>query len=255
MKTSPALRLAAFLALLGPTWWTVESQGERFRTDRDSEVELELPAEDESFAFAVFGDRTGGPAAGVQVLAQAVEEVNLVDPDLVMTVGDMIQGYNQYEQWQQQADEFTGIMDGLDSPWFPVAGNHDTYWRGDGRPDDEHDSNYERHFGPLWYAFRHKDCWFISLYTDEGNPVTGEKNFGKPDCQVMSPEQFAFLDRTLEEAREARHVFVFLHHPRWNGGRYGGDWPRVHDRLVEACLLYTSPSPRDLSTSRMPSSA
>ena len=25
--------------------------------------------------------------------------------------------------------------------------------------------------------------------------------------------------------------------------------------VVEACLLYTSPSPRDLSTSRMPSSA
>ena len=25
--------------------------------------------------------------------------------------------------------------------------------------------------------------------------------------------------------------------------------------LVETCLLYTSPSPRDLSTSRMPSSA
>ena len=25
--------------------------------------------------------------------------------------------------------------------------------------------------------------------------------------------------------------------------------------LVDACLLYTSPSPRDLSTSRMPSSA
>jgi len=27
------------------------------------------------------------------------------------------------------------------------------------------------------------------------------------------------------------------------------------DRLMRACLLYTSPSPRDLSTSRMPSSA
>ena len=27
------------------------------------------------------------------------------------------------------------------------------------------------------------------------------------------------------------------------------------DELLEACLLYTSPSPRDLSTSRMPSSA
>ena len=29
----------------------------------------------------------------------------------------------------------------------------------------------------------------------------------------------------------------------------------VDDGQLEACLLYTSPSPRDLSTSRMPSSA
>ena len=29
----------------------------------------------------------------------------------------------------------------------------------------------------------------------------------------------------------------------------------VHSTLVIDCLLYTSPSPRDLSTSRMPSSA
>ena len=28
-----------------------------------------------------------------------------------------------------------------------------------------------------------------------------------------------------------------------------------YDALYQACLLYTSPSPRDLSTSRMPSSA
>ena len=32
---------------------------------------------------------------------------------------------------------------------------------------------------------------------------------------------------------------------------YGGCGPRLN----EPCLLYTSPSPRDLSTSRMPSSA
>ena len=29
----------------------------------------------------------------------------------------------------------------------------------------------------------------------------------------------------------------------------------VHGRLDQLCLLYTSPSPRDLSTARMPSSA
>ena len=36
-----------------------------------------------------------------------------------------------------------------------------------------------------------------------------------------------------------------------------GDWEAVRDEvaLCYGCLLYTSPSPRDLSTSRMPSSA
>ena len=29
----------------------------------------------------------------------------------------------------------------------------------------------------------------------------------------------------------------------------------AHQELLNTCLLYTSPSPRDLSTSRMPSSA
>ena len=41
--------------------------------------------------------------------------------------------------------------------------------------------------------------------------------------------------------------------------RHGPKHPRRPDtiikRMVRGCLLYTSPSPRDLSTSRMPSSA
>jgi hypothetical protein len=225
------------LCLLSPFFLLshlVAAQDERFTTDRKSEVSLPLAEEDDSFVFAVFGDRTGGPAEGVKVLAQAVEDVNLVDPDLLMTVGDLIEGYNQTERWQSQADEFSEIMNRLTSPWYPVAGNHDVYWRGDDRPEGEHEANYERHFGPLWYAFRHKDCWFITLYTDEGNPLTGERTFKKPASQRMSKAQFDFLDRTLERAKDARHVFLFLHHPRWRGGGYGEDWERVHQRLVAA---------------------
>jgi 3',5'-cyclic AMP phosphodiesterase CpdA len=30
----------------------------------------------------------------------------------------------------------------------------------------------------------------------------------------MSAEQLAFLDDALARAKEAEHVFVFLHHPR-----------------------------------------
>ncbi len=203
-------------------------------TDRQSPVKLERPSEEQSFTFAIFGDRTGGPPSGLRVLKKAVGEINTIGPDLVMTVGDLVQGYNQRSEWLSQMGEFKTIMDRLAMPWFPVAGNHDVYWRGDDRPENEHDGDYESHFGPLWYAFEHKDCWFIVLYSDEGNPETGEKNFNKAECQTMSPQQTAFLTETLKLAKEARHVFVFLHHPRWTGGRYGNDWDRIHQLLKDA---------------------
>ncbi|MEL7237503.1 MAG: LamG-like jellyroll fold domain-containing protein [Planctomycetota bacterium] len=217
-----------------------EPGGTRFFTSRDSKVNLPLPTEEDAFTFVVFGARTGGPADGVAILADAVRDVNLFEPDLVMTVGDLIDGYNDDDEWLVEMREYKAIMSELLCPWFPVAGNHDTYWRpgrdGDpnDRPENEHDDNYEMHFGPLWYAFEHKNSFFVVLYSDEGDPVTGTKSFGTPVNQIMSPEQKAWLGETLKKAKDADHVFVFLHHPRWMGGRYGTDWNNVHRMLVEA---------------------
>ena len=52
---------------------------------------------------------------------------------------------------------------------------------------------------------------------------------------------------------------VFMRRPVTYAGRLAVTWLQAmathRGATVEVCLLYTSPSPRDLSTSRMPSSA
>jgi len=209
-------------------------QSERFYTDRHTSHHLTLTDEKDSFTFAIFGDRTGGKPEGLIVLKHAVIDVNVLAPDLVMTVGDLVQGYNERSQWQVEADEFSSIMNKLDMPWYPVAGNHDIYWRGENRPEDEHEGDYEKHFGPLWYAFEHKDCLFLVLYSDEGNPETGQRTTNDPEAQKMSKEQKDWLKSTLSKAGDTKHIFVFLHHPRWDKGNYGDDWDQVHTILKDA---------------------
>ena len=208
----------------------------RFTSSRKSNVVLQLPTKDDSFSFIIFGDRAAGQPEGLSILADAVYEANLIAPDFVITVGDMVQGYNEATEWLEQMREYKSIMNELKVPWFPVAGNHDMYWSPQNddsvRPEREHEALYEEHFGPLWYAFEHKNCWFIVLFTDEGDSE-GKKELS-PEAQKMSDEQFQWLQSTLQKAKDAKHVFIFQHHPRWREGRYGNDWDRVHQLFVQA---------------------
>ncbi len=227
----------ALIALLAVSH--VFSAEPHIHTSRTSPKILPLPKGDDVFHFIVFGDRTGGPAEGIKVLAQAVEDSNLLDPDLVMTVGDLVQGYNQTDAWMKQMEEYRTTMSKLKMPWFPVAGNHDIYWRrsatnSEAKPPREHEASYEKHFGPLWYWFEHKETGFLVLFSDEGHPDGRPRNFGDREQQQISHEQLSWIAAELEKMRRLKHIFVFLHHPFWWGERYpGNNWHEVHKLLAK----------------------
>ena len=62
----------------------------RIDTDRPNGARLlKLPKEDDAFGFIVFGDRTGGPVEGIKILAQAVVDTNLLDPDGERVLSDL----------------------------------------------------------------------------------------------------------------------------------------------------------------------
>jgi len=228
-------KLAVALAVLLLVSLAPADEDRRVRTSREAARVLPLPKEEGSFHFLIFGDRTGGPPEGIDVLKQAVRDANLLGPDLVMTVGDLVQGYNARADWLRQTKEFRGVMGGLSMAWFPTPGNHDIYWRGGISPPGQHEGDYEKHFGPLWYWFPHKNAAFVVLYTDEGDPKTGRKGWGRPELVRFSDRQLAWLEKTLAETAGYDHVFLFMHHPRWIGGYYRGtNWDRVHPLLVKA---------------------
>jgi hypothetical protein len=231
--------LRTIVAGLSFATFAIAGESPHIHTSRPSPKILPLPKGDDVFHFVVFGDRTGGPAEGIKILAQAVEDANLLDPDLVMTVGDLVNGYNQTEKWMEQMEEFQATMSELKMPWFPVAGNHDIYWRKDAkkpeaRPPREHEASYEKHFGPLWYWFEHKNTGFLVLFSDEGHPDGRPRNFGDREQQQISSSQLNWIATELEKMKRLQHVFVFLHHPFWWGERYpGSNWDKVHQLLVK----------------------
>ena len=78
---------------------------------------------------------------------------------------------------------------------------------------------------------------------------------GSADAGILAPFN------SNDYPKEIRNIGIALstdHNPRYSQiSPYWGGVNAVVEamRNVAACLLYTSPSPRDLSTSRMPSSA
>ncbi|KPK62195.1 MAG: hypothetical protein AMK73_06555, partial [Planctomycetes bacterium SM23_32] len=169
--------------------------------------------------MAILADRTTGYDEGLAVLQQAVAELNLLDPDLVFHIGDLVPGYiRDMEQWERDIERVKAVLEPLQAPFYPLPGNHDVI-TGTGNPDDRRGEElYKRHFGPLYYSVDYGHAHFICLDTEES--LESEPRLTKGQLEWLADD----LART-----QAVHIFVLMHKPLWEYPDAG--WDAVHAML------------------------
>ena len=172
----------------------------------------------DKFSFVILGDKTSGGEGKWPIYDRAVDSINLLNPDFVISVGDMIPGHMDTRgPWDAEWAEYMSHAKRIEAPLFFTVGNHDisnleTYqW-------------WQEDFGRTYYSFDYKGCHFLSFNTEE------ERIDGRgPAWQKMMD----WMRKDLAAAKDARHTFVFFHKPMWDDPRFEDDWAELEAALSD----------------------
>lgn len=161
---------------------------------------LDINADDAQFQIAIVTDRTGGHRPGV--FAEGVARVNLLQPEFVMSVGDLIEGYTTDEvELKRQWDEFDGFIEELQMPFFYVAGNHDY-------TNPVMAEMWEDRLGPSYYHFTYKDVLFLCVNSERAVADGGPNTY-------LDDAQFEYFKEVLAENTDVKWTLLFMHKPMW----------------------------------------
>jgi hypothetical protein len=165
---------------------------------RNPWTNLRLNNDPDEFQFAIISDRTGGHRANI--FAQAVERLNLMQPEFVLSVGDLIEGGRKpAEQIKAEWTELNAMIGKLQMKFFYAPGNHDV-----GIQDTA--KYWEDTLGRRYYHFVYRNVLFLILNTEDP-PNTGGFQLGH--------EQLAWAEKVLAQNRGVRWTIVSMHKPIW----------------------------------------
>jgi 3',5'-cyclic AMP phosphodiesterase CpdA len=167
------------------------------------------------FRFAILSDRTGGHTPGIY--PRVIDEINLLNPDFVVTVGDHIEGYGEdYERSEAEWDSLLALIGELEAPVYLTPGNHDIW-------DAVSESMYVARTGQApYYSFDHGNTHFVIL-----DVARFEYSSDLPD------DQRAWLIEDLRDNIDAGNTFVFYHKPLWVNTLMLGEPDPLHDIFRE----------------------
>jgi len=190
-------------------------------------------AESDGFTFAIFSDLNGGERPGV--FEVAVAQLGLLRPELVLSVGDLIDGVGVTEaEIQAEWDVFDARTARIQAPVFYVGGNHDL-------TSERLRAVWAKRYGPLYYSFVYKNVLFLILDSEDydadrrreihdarqaaievmdgGEPERARKMeyYRMPErlSGRIGDGQSRYFQQVLAENPDVRWTFLFAHKPVW----------------------------------------
>ena len=183
---------------------------------------LNLKNKPENFQFAIVSDRTGGHRPGI--FEAAVGKLNLLQPEFVMSVGDLIEGgTTNVGRVQDEWKEFNGFVGQLEMPFFYVPGNHDITNR-------EMVPLWQQQFGQPYFFFTYYDVLFIGLNSEDIPDFTVNAGERKVKPGILGKEQLDWLRGVLAQHADVRWTVIFVHKPMWEYGEHT-NWDDVENLL------------------------
>lgn len=202
-------------------------------------------ASEQSFQFLIVGDRTGGHRPGV--FDRAMDKVNQLQPEFVIGVGDLIEGYTESsEQLDKEWLEIERMVGKLDSTFYYVPGNHDI-------SNNTMANLWLERRGPAYYHFVYRNVLFLVINTEDPPQAIDEemrkgieqyKKLLKTDPEAaiklveefqkaaengdmaavlpanISEQQLMYMQQAIADNPDVRWTFLFMHKPAW---RYGSN--------------------------------
>jgi 3',5'-cyclic AMP phosphodiesterase CpdA len=158
-----------------------------------------LRIDSDKFHIAILGDRTGAGPDSWKVFDRAVREVNQLNPDFTIMIGDIIEGAGANRvKLRIQWDEARSHLDSVQTPLVLIPGNHDITNR-------ESYNYWKEQIGKTYDAFSYRGCRFILINTEEGR---GTDQAGLGDGQI------AFVKQEIDGAKD-QPIFLIMHQPMW----------------------------------------
>ncbi len=261
MKIISRASLLTFVVLLSSCALQDETAGEPAfsyeaprLTNAQPWTEGEFLDNPDDFRFVIMGDRTGG--ANVQETFQtAMAQINLLQPEFVINVGDLIEGYSdQASELNTEWNEVDSWLGKLDMPFFKTPGNHDI-------ANSTAREVWLDRYGATYYSFLYKDVLFLVLDTEYNRPAPPpdmkEKIELYNSLQVEDPakaqamlaefmsdesvvaglstpvefdeKQLSWIRQTLAAHSDVRWTFLFMHEPCWEN-------PSERFRMIQSML-------------------